>query len=725
MRHVFVHRFQRKVGLSHRDILVAFIASRELDPGAVAGELENEVDARLVPDELIIVSRESVADDVSRAFDESGPFRRLRERLLDGTPTTLISFGGNGAEGRRQLLTKGSDLSDLSLATILRRGSTAIFTTNGGFVESTSAYHFRNPSGRHTSRFMRLSNILVRQAEITYIALSVLQHVPETTRTMYVDTPSLFAVVAALNDLRSSEAALSPVPVDSFRSYDHVRTYKNFQTENAVALVSASSSGSLARLLVDRGFSPQAVVHILFLGERPSDLIAAVDLEADEEENPEGYTFARENNQDDDCTLCRNGSLPITLEGDQFDIAGPQPEPLVITRTTAHNSLRETMSRHAGTKTFRVNGGRPVRQYSVDPEQVASSGKALERLKYLAAARVPGRIGHCIAANESSFEFAKRVLAAAGSSAPILSPDEFEKRVISSGNGFEEPILVAAAVVGSGRQLLDISRRLRSCPKAPLVYFAGIVTTTSTERTKTLESSLALTTNPASHPLIIVDQINLPSADAPNAWERELALLDEVTNTGMSVSPEIRDRQARLRRTSVALEDDLFLANTTSAPLRLRPGFAFWTEAVTDGCHTQADVYYTITAVLQGLRTAEGGIGKKTLRTEWFYRTLLSPENFGRFNDAVIQASLLRAGRPSELDYTDNRVASADAARLIRRIVESAATPRGEAAAEFLMALAIGRLRLVKSDLRTLLGDLPSQTPLVDQLAELCRARLL
>lgn len=48
MRHVFVHRFQRKVGLSHRDILVAFIASRELDPGAVAGELENEVDARLV-----------------------------------------------------------------------------------------------------------------------------------------------------------------------------------------------------------------------------------------------------------------------------------------------------------------------------------------------------------------------------------------------------------------------------------------------------------------------------------------------------------------------------------------------------------------------------------------------------------------------------------------------------------------------------------------------------
>ncbi len=110
-------------------------------------------------------------------------------------------------------------------------------------------------------------------------------------------------------------------------------------------------------------------------------------------------------------------------------------------------------------------------------------------------------------------------------------------------------------------------------------------------------------------------------------------------------------------------------------------------------------MFYTISAVLQGLRTAEGGVGRKTLRTEWFYRTLLSPDNFGRFNDAITQASLLRAARPSELDYTDNRVASADVSRLIRRILESATTARGEAAAEFLLAIAMKRLRLAKEDL--------------------------
>lgn len=450
----------------------------------------------------------------------------------------------------------------------------------------------------------------------------------------------------------------------------------------------------------------------------------SIDLHRDAE-NPDGFNVTIEGNGDGDCSLCDTGSLPITLEGDQFDVAGPQPEPLVITRIPAHMTLRELMDRHAGTRTFRVNGGLPVRQYAVDPDAVGSVGDALQRLNYLAAAKIPARLGHCVAANEGSRKFAQRLLAAAGSGVKVLLPDEFENAVAKAGKPFDDPILVAAAVVGGGRQLLDISRRLRSCPGAPIIYFAGIVTTPSAVRTKVLTSSLALTSNPASHPLVILDEINLPATDAPNAWNAELSLLDAVANAGTVLDPDLAARRSRLRRTSVALETELFVANTGTDALNLQAGFAFWSPELTGGKHTQADVFYTISAVLQGLRTAEGGVGRKTLRTEWFYRTLLSPENFGRFNDAIIQASLLRAARPSELDYTDNRVASADVSRLIRRIVESATTARGEAAAEFLLAMAMNRLRLAKEDLAAVLNGLPPQTPIVDQLAEICRTRLL
>ena len=96
----------------------------------------------------------------------SGSLLRLRERMLPDTPTTLLSFDEFGIEIRRQVLSTLDKPSNVELDDLLRRGATAIFRSNGGFVEATSAYHFRNPSGRHTSRFMRLSNILVRQPEI-------------------------------------------------------------------------------------------------------------------------------------------------------------------------------------------------------------------------------------------------------------------------------------------------------------------------------------------------------------------------------------------------------------------------------------------------------------------------------------------------------------------------------------------------------------------------------
>ena len=412
MKQVFLHRFPRSVGVGEVDTIMAFVAPRGFEQGRVAAELEREIDVRLVPDKLIIVCRDSIADDVARDFMGSGSLLRLRERMLPDTPTTLLSFGDNsGIEIRRQVLSTLDKPSNVKLDDLLRRGATAIFRSNGGFVEATSAYHFRNPSGRHTSRFMRLSNILVRQPEIMLLGVCALKYVSTRTHKILRGTPSLFAVVAAMNDVRETEAGLPPISADSYRSYHGVRTYANFDLEHAVAMVSASSSGGLARILQERGFDPQAVVHLLFLGNRTPAITVSIDLHRDAD-NPGGFNFTTEGNGDGDCSLCATGSLPITLEGDQFDVAGPQPEPLVITRTPAHTALRALMDRHAGTRTFRVNGGLPVRQYAVDPDAVGSVGDALKRLNYLAAAKIPARLGHCVAANEGSRKFAQRLLVA-------------------------------------------------------------------------------------------------------------------------------------------------------------------------------------------------------------------------------------------------------------------------------------------------------------------------
>jgi hypothetical protein len=137
--------------------------------------------------------------------------------------------------------------------------------------------------------------------------------------------------------------------------------------------------------------------------------------------------------------------------------------------------------------------------------------------------------------------------------------------------------------------------------------------------------------------------------------------------------------------------------------------------------YTQADVFFTVASILQHLRARAREPGMSAIRSNPFQQTLLAPENFGRFNDDAIQASLLRAATAGELNYEAHPEASAQASRLIRRVLASADRPRGGAAAEFL--LACRRLSLLPSDRESILDVSidPDAAPVAAFLAEVCR----
>lgn len=107
-------------------------------------------------------------------------------------------------------------------------------------------------------------------------------------------------------------------------------------------------------------------------------------------------------------------------------------------------------------------------------------------------------------------------------------------------------------------------------------------------------------------------------------------------------------------------------------------------------------MYVTLASILHHLR--DGGRGSGALVQHEHNRTVLAPANFGRFNDGVIQAAILRAARPRELDYSHDKDASAQIRDTVMRIIERREKPEGEAAPEFLLALATGRIHLMGSD---------------------------
>lgn len=723
MSPLLLERFDKATETLSVDVLVAFCSTAELDVRALADAVEEEIARALAPDELLILVRATSFDDAADAMRSATQGEALIERLAGRCRIELIGYDATAQATKCNILAEGGLESGVALDEILRRGVTSIFARRGGFVEASESYHFANPSGAHTDRFMRLSNILVRQAEIAFVAVAVMAQVPNDAGHAYIDTPALYAVVSALNEQWRTLAPERPhLVADNFSSYFGFEDHRFTDPARSVAIISASSSGSLGRKLVEhRSFDPKRIVHVLYLGSKAAAPGIAVDLGRDEMANPDGYSNERRTFLPDDCALCRADSIPITLKGDQFDISGPQQKPLVIMKTDAPKTLGQAMVRLAGTKSLRVSPG--ARLYDIDSAALLESEAYQKRLDYLLRRQVPAGVEAVVLVDSGASAIVDQIAAAIGTLPASIDRADVATMAEASEKRLTGAVLVVASVIGSGRLLLDVSRDLRNvAPDAPIIYLVGFAKVHDPERKRIFNASLVQSGNAVNHVVEYVDELLLPANTPRNSWAEELGFLQRNRSSWGAAATLLTTRLERLRETSRPLLDDLFLPDDKGVALPLRKGFVFWPPSLPSrGTHSQADVFLTMSSVLQQLRTAPASAGAQAIRTNWMQQTILSPENFARFNDGIIQACLLRAARPAELDFRDDAVASADAARMIRRIVESATRPRGEAAAEFLLAIGTGRLRLCPRDTEQVLADLPDAPDLVAAMIAMCR----
>lgn len=729
MNSIFAYRFELRRKASTHDVLMVFVATPELDAEALATVVEAEIETNLVPDELLIVVREPSFAATRAALEENSQNEATLARFRGRASITLLGYDVRGNEGSRVPIAGPAPRQALKFDDFRRRAVTSIFNTRHGFVESTSTYHFENPSGRHTERFIRLSNILVRGAEIAFIGFCALPFIPTTASIAYLDTPSLYAVVAAINAQRASFSDAPSILADNFSSYAGVGSYQFTQIEDAVVLISASSSGTLATDLIrDQHFSPAQITHLLFLGSDKSGSNIVCDLSRDAVRNEEGVATFPAVEKALGCRLCASGSHAIKLQGDQFEFAGPQQDSLLIGKADAPPALPKLMERTAGANIFGVGlsraTGRHPRLFNIDPVALLAHQPFEARLDYVLRRSIPSSMRHVIAIDEDSVPFAEKIGDFSGNQVTVVRRDQIDTIARET----DSAIVIAAVVIESGRSLLDVSRDLRSiAPHAPLQYLVGFSKSTGAPRRDALDRTLTQTVNPFPYEVTEVEKMVLPLSSEASAWASELKLLIDPAVQALApatVRPTIIARVARLRKASQAMYDDLFLANSPDRKLRLQPGFVFWPEGTPEKIHSQADVFFTVASVLQQLRANAHRLAKSAIRSNWFQQTILAPENFGRFNDDIIQASILRAAYPFEMNFADAPADSRETARLVRRIILAASTDRGGAAAEFLVALATRRLRLCPTDLKIVLEAKGDASPMIAFLQDVCRANL-
>jgi len=127
-------------------------------------------------------------------------------------------------------------------------------------------------------------------------------------------------------------------------------------------------------------------------------------------------------------------------------------------------------------------------------------------------------------------------------------------------------------------------------------------------------------------------------------------------------------------------------------PLALRKNFAFFNFRDYEKRASQADVYFTISSIINQLRNSKD-LTRCLLQTE-YVRNLIEPGNFNRFNDGIIQASILRAASQQELAYNLDYDLSKNMFDILTTLITSYDQQQGEAIHEFIYALAIQKMIL-------------------------------
>ncbi|WP_298967099.1 hypothetical protein [uncultured Roseibium sp.] len=431
MKSLFTFRFNLPPNKDSRDVLVVFVATPAIDAQAFATEVEAEIEANLVPDEVVVIVRDPVFEKTEKALRTDSMHLATLSRLGKSTAVLLIGYDCMGNERRRKCITEASCEPAVALNDFQRRGITSIFNERRGFVEATATYHFENPSGRHTERFIRLSNILARGAEIAFIGFCCLPHISPLITVAYLDTPSLYAVVSAINEQRSLFDEATWIMADNFSSYAGFEQHHFDSSESAIVLISASSSGSLARRLVsEKNVEPDRIVHLLYLGNSPSDPRVVCDLSHDPHENPAGIDVLPSVEESNDCAMCAGGSHAIKLQGDQFEFAGPQQDALLVGKAHAPAGLASLMDRYVGDKVFELGLGRSTsrlpRQFHINSTQLLASKSFKDKLDYALRRSLPASLEYIIIANSVSEPLAKVIEAELPNAPSIVSRDELD-----------------------------------------------------------------------------------------------------------------------------------------------------------------------------------------------------------------------------------------------------------------------------------------------------------
>lgn len=702
MSNCFSFRFDCGEHTARSNLVIYFEKKISLD--AISREIKSDITCNLVPGHVYLITSDAtqytldeITSDKAFASEFFSYVGSLQDKL------TLLRGGTNG----ELLRDDGMPEDQNRAARIIHYGMLSLFKRHRGLIVSNNSYHFVKPSGDHCNSFIRASNLLVSSNEVSFLAISLLPYLKDNIKRIYIDTSSIAFLISIAIHLSGKYKSGFP-SIESFESYTALnQTYDFVEDSSSLIIISATTSGSLANKLEKKTRLCSSNIITLFHLGLPDGQIGLFDIQ-------EVILGGLKSSSASECLFCKSGSRLIHIQGEQFLPDNPKHELLLIRKKDFGQSRENFFKKYAATGTLEWNkvadsAANEKEHFFININKAVESNKGQLGIDFKKTINryITRDLSHVILLEDLGSD---TVFNEIDSITKIRSDQNIEisQELELDNLNLEQAgsVMVVASAITSGRKLLAVSRKLRRLnPSSSILYFVAFSKLPSKEAQEQLKKDL----QQGGHTLVVLEMCPLPrlKEQAKTSWKNEYDTLYRFSNNDplgdtTDELPEILQERLNILNANSASADDLFLWTPKKEKLKLRKTFAFWSDLDFDDERlantTQADVYWTIQAILHDLRNNSENKGLATP----YHTTLLSPANFDRFNDGIIQACLLRAALPVELDYRVDPVYSRQMTDVIISIFENHDNAQGEASLEFLMALWTERLKISSEHLAEL-----------------------
>ncbi|WP_137891144.1 hypothetical protein [Ramlibacter sp. 2FC] len=484
----------------------------------------------------------------------------------------------------------------------------------------------------------------------------------------------------------------STASVHSFHSYEELSELSP-PTEPYCVVISASTSGGMARTLRDeQGFEAERLMTLIDAsrtGRYEKVLVALDDVDP---------SYRKQ--------LVDGTETQIELFGEHFSSKAKPPRAVTLGQPHAPKRLHDFLEELGIGGVLNLNstprGSSTSRLVCMDSSVAGNNPQLHHWLNAEISWRVAVAIDHVIHADDvgskNLADIAATKLHAAKDSITrptVTAYADLSPTTLKSSNG----VLVVQAVAGDGGLLREISRDLREFlkPHVPRHFLAGLGLPQSEETWQRLQQFLVKNASSRDYGFSAWLVLPIGSDGTTSAWQAysDLAAAAQVRSLSIAgVDSSVLESSVQQAIQLVQGAFGGFLPTNAGAPLGLTDGFVFFGK-VFDGRLDQVPVsttYATVASVLQAARDLANPTNQ--LKPTGYESVVLSPENFLRFNDNLLQACILRAAHPSELDYSSSPHLSRLMKEFLLKLFTRHGHAYGAAALEFAAALAAGRLRL-------------------------------